>query len=170
MCPFCGFAPKKCSNPECQPRWLPQEARFCPECGKALSGHTMITGEATQQNASNNNELYRAISYYKNDETEKAMPIFQKFARMGNLKAQYYLGKLFDDDLEYERAVGWYRIAAEQGHADAQYKLGDCYYYGDGVENDKEKAVQWYRKAAEQGHAEAQYKLGDCYYYGGWSR
>ena len=36
LCPFCGFEPKKCSNTECLPRWLPQEAKFCPECGKML--------------------------------------------------------------------------------------------------------------------------------------
>ena len=36
LCPFCGFEPKRCSNPECQLRWLPQEAKFCPECGKPL--------------------------------------------------------------------------------------------------------------------------------------
>lgn len=39
LCPFCGFEPKKCSNPGCQPRWLPKEARFCPECGKPLDGN-----------------------------------------------------------------------------------------------------------------------------------
>ena len=42
LCPFCGFAPKKCSNPECQPRWLPQEAKFCPECGKPLEGTSIL--------------------------------------------------------------------------------------------------------------------------------
>ncbi|MBR4918063.1 MAG: Hsp70 family protein [Bacteroidales bacterium] len=36
LCPFCGFEPKKCSNPECPPRWLPQEAKYCPVCGAQL--------------------------------------------------------------------------------------------------------------------------------------
>ena len=55
---------------------------------------------------------------------------------------------------------------AEQGNADAQYKLGLSYYNGDGNEKDYAKAVKWYRKAAEQGHAEAQRGLGGCYYGG----
>ena len=41
--------------------------------------------------------------------------------------------------------------------------MGNCYYYGNGVEVDYEKAAEWFTKAAEQGHAEAQYNLGFCY-------
>ena len=59
-----------------------------------------------------------------------------------------------------------YRIAAEQGDAEAQNNLGDCYYNGDGVPQDYAEAVKWYRKAAEQGNAAAQNTLGVCYYKG----
>ncbi len=48
---------------------------------------------------------------------------------------------------------------AEQGDANAQFKLGEywqCNY-------DIAKAVKWFHKAAEQGHADAQYKLGFLY-------
>lgn len=55
------------------------------------------------------------------------------------------------------------RKAAEQGDIDAQYKLGNCYYNGNGVSEDKAEAVKWYRKAAEQGNVDAQYSLGNCY-------
>ncbi len=54
-------------------------------------------------------------------------------------------------------------LAAEQGDADAQYKLGDCYYFGYGVKGNNTEALKWYRKAAEQGHADAQNKLGFCF-------
>ena len=54
----------------------------------------------------------------------------------------------------------WYRKAAEQGDASAQYNLGVMYENGHGVEQDDEQAVFWYRKAAEQGYADAQYNLG----------
>ena len=53
--------------------------------------------------------------------------------------------------------------AAEQGDAEAQYKLGLSYYIGEDVEKDYTKAVKWFRKAADQGHAEAQTSLGACY-------
>lgn len=34
MCPHCGYKPVKCSNPKCNSGWLPQEALFCPVCGR----------------------------------------------------------------------------------------------------------------------------------------
>jgi TPR repeat protein len=60
-------------------------------------------------------------------------------------------------------AVKWYRKAAEQGHAEAQFKLGAMCFSGDGVLQDDAGAVKWYRMAAEQGHAEAQDDLGYMY-------
>ena len=52
-------------------------------------------------------------------------------------------------------AAEWYRKAADQGDADAQYKLGVFYENGYGVTQDKEQAMQWYKKAAEQGNESA---------------
>ena len=60
-------------------------------------------------------------------------------------------------------AVAWYRRAAEQGDARAQYNLGGMYREGRGVPQDAAGAVAWYRRAAEQGHARAQYNLGGMY-------
>ena len=72
-------------------------------------------------------------------------------------------GKKFYNSKDYAEAVKWYRKAAEQGHADAQYNLGICYRNGYGVTQDNDEAVKWYRKAAEQGLASAQCNLGYCY-------
>jgi len=70
-------------------------------------------------------------------------------------------------DRNSSTAVEWYRKAAEQGHADAQFYLGLMYRYGfDGVDENEAIAAEWYRKAAEQGHANAQYNLGFMYRYG----
>lgn len=44
---------------------------------------------------------------------------------------------------------------AENGDAEAQYKLGISYWYGCGVDKDTEKATIWMKKAAKQGHDEA---------------
>ena len=49
---------------------------------------------------------------------------------------------------------------AERGDRQAQYELGDNYYYGRGVKEDHTRGAEWYRKAAEHGHADAQYNLG----------
>ena len=64
------------------------------------------------------------------------------------------------------KAVRWYRLAAEQGNAEAQYHLGVVYHFGRGVPQDYKEAVKWSKIAAEQGLAEAQYNLGLMYYHG----
>lgn len=66
----------------------------------------------------------------------------------------------------FVEAVKWYRKAAEQGHAEAQFNLGYCYYLGIGLIQDEAKGLRWYRKAAEQKYTIAQYKLGIRYYLG----
>ena len=52
-------------------------------------------------------------------------------------------------------------LKAKQGDPDAQFALGERYFYRNrDVSQDDEQAVYWYRKAAEQGHANAQFALG----------
>ena len=48
-------------------------------------------------------------------------------------------------------AVKWYRKAAEQGDADAQYSLGSTYAKGLGVPEDSVAAYAWYSVAATSG-------------------
>jgi len=67
------------------------------------------------------------------------------------------------DRKDYAEAVKWYLKAAEQGYALAQYGMGYCYYYGQGVPMDFVKAAEWWQKSAEQGNAQAQNTLGMCY-------
>lgn len=79
-------------------------------------------------------------------------------------EAQYELGTRYDYEVEdHDEAVRWYRLAAEQGHAGAQYSLGVHYALGQGVEKDYPESARWYRLAAEQDHAGAQYLLGSAY-------
>jgi TPR repeat protein len=44
-----------------------------------------------------------------------------------------------------------YRLAAVQGHADAQYNLADMLRFGHGVAQDDVEAIRFYRLAAAQG-------------------
>jgi TPR repeat protein len=52
-------------------------------------------------------------------------------------------------------AARWYRKAAEQGLAEAQFNLGLRYYKGEGVRKSRTMALKWFRKAAAQGHPTA---------------
>ena len=77
----------------------------------------------------------------------------------------YYYGRNGKPQ-DYGEAVRWYRKAAAQGYASAQYNLGVSYANGQGVPQDYGEAVKWWRKVAAQGYAKAQAKLGLCYYNG----
>lgn len=92
-------------------------------------------------------------------------------AKSGEAEAQnalgeaYYEGKGVTENLT--EAVKWYKKAAFQENAKAQYNLGTCYDYGYGVQyEDRKEAVKWYTRAAEQGNADAQNSLGYCYEFG----
>ena len=74
------------------------------------------------------------------------------------LGEDYYYGEN-GKQKDYVKAVEWFRKAAEQGDADAQCKLGYCYFYGDGVAKNYTEASKWYHKAAEQGDADAKARL-----------
>jgi len=76
----------------------------------------------------------------------------------------YHRGKGVPQD--YAKAVKWYRTAAEQGHAFAQFSLGGTYHTGKGVSKDVAEAMKWYRKAADQGLEQGQIVLGMMYSYG----
>jgi len=88
-------------------------------------------------------------------------------AEMGDATAQYKLGKYYEKgnavDLDYFKAVKWYRKAAAQGHVQAQSSLGFCYVKGFGVTQDYTEATMWFRMAANQGDAVAQCNLGVSY-------
>jgi len=64
----------------------------------------------------------------------------------------------------YTEAMKWYRLAADQGYAEAQVNLGMMYYNGgQGVPRDYAEAARWFDLAADQGNAYAQNNLGLMY-------
>jgi TPR repeat protein len=142
----------------------------------------------------------KGVEAYENGNYAAAREEFHPLADAGYAKAQYYLGRIYhkggggmaQDDVE---AVGWYRLAAEQGHAQAQsnlaemmldhtealrlyrfaaeqgdakaqFNLGVLYAESEGVARNYKKAAEWFTLAAEQGYAKAQLNLGVLYHNG----
>ena len=71
------------------------------------------------------------------------------------------------DKLEQKRskkAFKWFKLAAEQGHVEAQHTVGEMYENGDGVEQSYKEAFKWYLLSAEQGYSYAMLSLGCMYY------
>uniref|UniRef100_U9SJG8 BED-type domain-containing protein n=2 Tax=Rhizophagus irregularis (strain DAOM 181602 / DAOM 197198 / MUCL 43194) TaxID=747089 RepID=U9SJG8_RHIID len=96
-----------------------------------------------------------------------AVQWYQKDAENGNVFAQYFLGKCYENGDGFEKdeykAFEWYKKSAEKEYSKAQCRLGFFYKNGVGTEKDLEEAFNWYQKAAENGCKEAQYNLGLCY-------
>jgi len=73
-------------------------------------------------------------------------------AQSGSCIGQYAVGLGCKMSGRKVEAVGWFHLAAEQGHASAQYDLSIMYSIGDGVAKDKAEAKKWEEKAGAQGH------------------
>ncbi len=86
--------------------------------------------------------------------------IISLFSTKYTPEEMFQKGRTYND---LKKAIGWYRKAAKQGHAEAQCHMGFYSIQGIGIDRDTIQALEWYRKAAEQGHVEAKLKLGDCY-------
>ena len=90
-------------------------------------------------------------------------------ARQGSVRDQLQLGDAFYEGhpgviASKREAVRWYRRAAENGEEEAQYKLGECYYFGRGVTEDEVESIIWYEKAARQGNVNSMARLAKMYY------
>ena len=57
----------------------------------------------------------------------------------------------------------WFRKAADQGDAVAEFLLGNQYANGKGVPQDYSEAMIWFQRAVGQGHAVAKLHLGVMY-------
>ncbi len=56
---------------------------------------------------------------------------------------------------DYAEAAKWYRKAAAQGHASAQFKLGGSYFLGRGAPQDYVQAHVWFNLARMRGNKNA---------------
>jgi uncharacterized protein len=92
------------------------------------------------------------------------MDDLEKRAESGDPEAQNQLAArhLMAEPPDFDEAVKWLRMAADQGDAGAQNNLGTLYLQGEGVKQGDKEAVKLFRKAAEQGTAAAQANLGNC--------
>ncbi len=107
-------------------------------------------------------------------------------ANKGNAVAQFGMGLRNDSELSYEeywmlestdisssenfeKAAEWYQKAAENGLDAAQWRLGELYARGLGIEQNINKAIELRSKAAEQGNIMYQFMMGIMYATGGYA-
>ena len=86
-------------------------------------------------------------------------------AESGDVWAMLNMGAAFDNgtfgqQVDPEKAVFWYRQAAEKGLAKAQFALAHSYATGNGLKQSYTEAMPWMHQAALQGEVDAMYLLG----------
>jgi len=101
----------------------------------------------------------KAFDYYFmaavewNKANPEALEYLKKRAEEGNKYAQYYYGCYWDYDemrsFDSQKALYWYKKAAEQNYSQAFVRIGAHYYFD---ENDKKKGIEYFLKAAEMGN------------------
>lgn len=89
-------------------------------------------------------------------------------ALAGDAWSQLNLGAAYDNGLlnlgkSPEQAVIWYRRAAMQGVAEAEFNLAHCLATGHGTDQNNVEARIWMNKAAKQQLPDAQFLLGIMY-------
>lgn len=109
------------------------------------------------------------LSYLASDPEERANSLIRA-AEHGHEEAACELGGMYENGGSFYEVKGrirdrvaaaaWYRMAAEQGFAKAQRKLGELYCYSF---KDFDEAEKWLLEAAEQGDYKAKEDLAGLY-------
>ena len=115
-------------------------------------------------------DLESGYEALQNRNYPKALYYLSYYAVLGDPKAQYNLGimynKGFGVEVDKKEAVGWFLLSAEHGNMLAQYALGYAYYKGEGVLQNFESALRHFKNSAFQGHPSSQVNIGKIYFLG----
>lgn len=135
--------------------WLQKLSDIGYAEGTAASGtlaRMYLNGHGLPQSDTKFLEMY---ARYKKIELKEA-----KFA----IAELYYNHENFIDentnrDNDYVKAAKWYKKSADEGNADAMYKLGCMYQDGIGVPKSESEAASWWQKASKANNVLANNKL-----------
>jgi TPR repeat protein len=107
--------------------------------------------------------FFNYMKHYQAGEYEEGIRILKPLVEKGYAAAQFQLGWMHHKGQgvtqDITTAKELYRLAAEQGLANAQYNLGDLLR----SEKNYKIAVKWFNSAAEQGNSRAQADLALMY-------
>ncbi|RIY41050.1 hypothetical protein CJP73_07840 [Neopusillimonas maritima] len=88
-------------------------------------------------------------------------------ANDGDVEAELKLGRQYEITyMDAENALKWYTIAANKGHSDAQWYLGNLYESGKLGREMPVEAFKWYLKSAQAGNPKGISSVADHYFIG----
>lgn len=112
-----------------------------------------------------------AIICEKKGDYKKALGYYQQSADLGLDSALFQLGYInrYGDSEKYgiirneSQGEMYIRKAAEMGHTEAAYTIGNLYFFK--YRNEPEKSIQWFEKAVMKGNTRAMLGLGTLYHW-----
>ena len=110
-------------------------------------------------------DLQEGLAAYQRQDYKAAIENFIPLAEKGNHKAQFFLGVLYvwddtredyytggDKDMDDEKAVKWFKLAANQGNVFAQHNLGVMYESRPYIQPKQYERREWFRPKVEEGY------------------
>ncbi|KAJ9162526.1 hypothetical protein P3X46_022291 [Hevea brasiliensis] len=123
-----------------------------------------------------------ALESYLKGDVGKAFLLYSRMAELGYEIAQSNAAWILDkyeehsmcmgesgfctDTQRHQRAFSFWWQASKQGNEHAALRIGDAYYYGQGMERDYERAAEAYMHAKSQSNAQAMFNLGYMHEHG----
>lgn len=93
------------------------------------------------------------------EEEMDLMQNIRKAAENGEVKAQLLLGTMYEDGNGIKRdliaAASWFKLAAQEGNPEAEYKYALCLIYGKGVLRDFNSGIKWLVSSSINGKEKA---------------
>lgn len=106
--------------------------------------------------------LEHGIKAYETSDFTSAFEILMPLAQAGEAQAQKIIGHIYSFgqgvEINFAKAIQWYRLAAEQGDPAAQNNLASHL-----LEENLQEAIKWYVASAEQNFPFSEETLGDIY-------
>lgn len=111
-------------------------------------GAAVLMAAWTANASSLDEEMRQAAKLHKQAETAQAVAIWQRLSAQGNADAAYNLAVIHQHGdgvpVDFEKAMSWYRLAAERGDKISQFQIGLMYQIGQGVEENQAEAHRWF--------------------------
>jgi len=104
-----------------------------------------------------------AFGAYQRGLYDTAFNVALRAAAEDDADAAALIGRLYEEakgrEQDFDKAAGWYAVAADLGHPGAQNRLGLLLLTGRGVPEDPARAADTFEKAAQAGSADAAHSL-----------
>jgi TPR repeat protein len=109
--------------------------------------------------------IEQSVNELQRIQTEYRTAYEQELQHLDDINHEYMKGQEYIQSKTYDKAFHHFRRAAEQGHPDAQYALGDLYAEKkyEGVKTDEEAAFYWFEQSAAQHKNIAINRVAHCY-------